>query len=152
MEYPPTAGSLGLGALRLPEALRHRHGSGSPNTLPEPSCATPTNCGSTRPTHVSACFQLPVDAGTGGGGGSTGGGGGSTGGGGGGGATGGGGGSMMADAGTGGGSDAGINSGAPILLTTAHPTIGKAAGCGCDAAPALCALISLMLLRRRQGR
>jgi hypothetical protein len=119
---------------------------GSPNTLPDPSCATPTTCASTRPTHVSVCFQMPFDAGVGGGGGSSGGGGGSTGGGGG--ATGGGGGSMTVDSGSGGGGEPDAGPGAPVLLAAADDSIGKA-GCGCDATPGLAALISVMLFRRR---
>lgn len=30
-------------------------GTGQPLELPEPSCASPTDCGNTRPTHVTAC-------------------------------------------------------------------------------------------------
>lgn len=115
-----------------------------PNALPEPSCATPTSCASTRRTHVSSCFAS--DAGTGGGGGTTGGGGGS--------ATGGGGGSTDAgstDAGADGGIDAGIDLPA-VSLTLLPPTLGRAAGCGCDSSAALFSLISVTLLRRRAKR
>jgi MYXO-CTERM domain-containing protein len=59
MEFPPSArwpvltpaypklGDLGMG--------------GTPPTLPDPTCASPTSCASTRPVHRSSCF--PLDAG-----------------------------------------------------------------------------------------
>lgn len=45
--------------------------TGSPPDLPEPSCASPTDCNNHRSTHVSACLgtQPPPDSGTGGSGG-----------------------------------------------------------------------------------
>jgi hypothetical protein len=46
---------------------------GAPPELPEPSCASPTDCSSSRSVHVSSCFATnPPDAGTGGAGGSAG--------------------------------------------------------------------------------
>lgn len=40
-------------------------GAGSPPALAEPSCASPTDCASTRATHTSECVETPsVDAGT----------------------------------------------------------------------------------------
>jgi hypothetical protein len=41
-------------------------GAGSPPALPEPSCASPTDCTTTRPTHASSCGApaQPVDAGS----------------------------------------------------------------------------------------
>lgn len=69
MENPPTANhwtSLQFAYPRLTDI-----GSGtSPPDLPEPSCATPTSCANTRPTHVSSCLG---GAGGGAGGGSAGG-------------------------------------------------------------------------------
>jgi hypothetical protein len=43
-------------------------GASSPPALPEPSCASPTDCAATRGVHVSDCFatEPPPDAGTGG--------------------------------------------------------------------------------------
>jgi hypothetical protein len=38
-------------------------GTGAPPDLPEPSCASPTNCGEARPTHASSCPGAPADAG-----------------------------------------------------------------------------------------
>src|SRR5262249_53979167 len=39
-------------------------GAGSPPAIPEPSCASPTNCTSKRSVHSSECFKMsPVDAG-----------------------------------------------------------------------------------------
>jgi len=149
MEHPPTAAhwtAVPLAYPKLTDIGGPAGMPGSPNTLPEPTCATPTTCASTRSTHVSACFQQAFDAGVGGGGGSTGGGGG---------ATGGGGGSMSVDSGTGGGApDAGdpdAGRPAPVLLAAADDSIGKAAGCGCDATPGLVGLISVMLFRRRRA-
>ncbi|MDP2271875.1 MAG: hypothetical protein Q8N23_31285 [Archangium sp.] len=152
MEYPPAAGQWTSVALAYPK-LSDIGTTGSPNTLPDPSCASPASCASTRSTHVSGCFQMNADAGTGGGGGTTGGGAG-----GGGGATGGGGGSTRPDAGApdagipdAGAGDAGVEP-ALVTLLRAEETIGPRAGCGCDSAPGLLALISLALLRRRRGR
>ena len=45
-------------------------GSGSPPDLPEPSCASPTDCGNTRPVHTTAC-DGSVGPGGGGAGGQT---------------------------------------------------------------------------------
>jgi MYXO-CTERM domain-containing protein len=36
-------------------------GSGSPPALPEPKCASPTDCGNVRPTHQSNCFGGTTD-------------------------------------------------------------------------------------------
>ena len=72
MQYP-TGGrwtSVGVAYPRLADIGT----TGSPNTLPDPTCATPTSCATTRSTHVSSCFQTTSDAGNGGGGGATGGG------------------------------------------------------------------------------
>lgn len=145
MQYP-TSGRWTSVSVAYPR-LSDIGTTGSPNTLPEPTCGSPTSCATTRPTHVSSCFQ--VDAGTGGGaGGGAGGGGGSmppdSGSG-----TGGGGGST--DAGVDAGVDGGVDAGdpAPILVERLSSSLGPASGCGCDAAPSLFALISLALLRRR---
>lgn len=127
--------------------------AGSPNTLPEPSCATPTSCASTRPTHVSSCFGGNADAGTGGGGGSaTGGGGGSMSGGGAGGGSGGGG--MATGGGSGGGGgmmpvDGGPDP-EPVVYTAPRHVLGPTAGCGCSSGATLLALGALALIRRKR--
>lgn len=145
MEYPPSAShwtSLPFAYPRLSEI----GGAGSPQTLSEPDCATPTSCAQTRPTHVSSCFpQGGTDGGVGGGAGGGGGGGGDGGAGGGGGAT---------DAGA--PEDAGAGGGgappAPIYLTAASTTLGAPTGCGCTSVelPALFALAGAVLARRRR--
>jgi MYXO-CTERM domain-containing protein len=48
-------------------------GAGSPPELPEPSCASPTDCTGTRPTHPTACNGEAGGGGSGGGGGGEGG-------------------------------------------------------------------------------
>jgi hypothetical protein len=154
MEYPPSASHWAALPAAYPK-LSEIGGGGSPNTLSEPSCATPTSCVQTRLVHVSSCFPQDTDggvtdAGTGGGGGSmadagTGGGGG-----------------PVADAGTGGGgatSDAGAGGGAgdagepmPIVVSAASPSLGAAAGCGCSAVevPGRVTLSALAFLLRRR--
>ena len=129
MEYPPTPGHWTSVPFAYPR-LADIGTTGSPNTLPDPSCGTPTSCASTRSTHVSACFQMQSDAGTGGGGGA-----------------------MMADSGTGGGTaqDAGGER-APVILDKLSDELGRPAGCGCSSASSLWALISLGLFLRRRGR
>lgn len=160
MEFPPTANHWTSTPFAYPK-LADIGTSGTPNTLPEPSCATPTSCASTRATHVSSCFQTTADAGTGGGGGAA------TGGGGGGSAmTGGGGGGVLPTGGGsgatggGGGSPAGGGGGAEVLDAGSEPMVGVDAGrpgplttavggCHCAQADGLVALISVLLLRRR---
>lgn len=146
MEYPPTAAHWTVVRPAYPRLSDiPAYPATRPNALPEPSCATPASCASTRPTHVSVCFAMTADAGVGGGAG--GGGGGGAMGGGGGGATGGGGGSTSP------GSDAGVDGGAeplPVILQGVHPALGPSSGCGCDSAPGLWALISLGLFLRRR--
>ncbi|MFO0613604.1 MAG: MYXO-CTERM sorting domain-containing protein [Polyangiaceae bacterium] len=41
-------------------------GSGSPPDLPEPHCASPTDCGATRSVHVTSCIDNPGTGGAGG--------------------------------------------------------------------------------------
>jgi hypothetical protein len=135
MEYPPSVSHWTSVPLAYPR-LSEIGSTGSPNTLSEPACATPTSCTQTRSTHVSACFSASVDAGTGGG----------AGGGDGGGA--GGGGAGPSDAGTGGGE-------APRVLLSAAPSElgGPPPGCGCASqeVPALLGLAALVPgLRRRR--
>lgn len=139
MEFPPTGRWVGVPAA-YPRLSDIPATASRPNALPEPSCATPTSCASTRPVHVSSCFA--ADAGVGGGGGTTGGGGGATGGGGG--ATGGGGGT----------SDAGVDAGvepSPVVLALVSPSLGRAEGCGCESGSGLLVLMSLALLLRRKN-
>lgn len=139
MEHPPSANHWSVLEFAYPK-LSEIGGAGSPNTLSEPSCATPTSCAQTRPVHVSSCFPQDtdggvVDAGTGGGGGS------------------------MSDAGTGGGGGGASDAGAgdagepmPIVLDAASPSLGAPVGCGCNAVdvPGLLALSALAFLVRRR--
>lgn len=61
VEYPPSASYWTSVKLAYPDPATVG-GSGSPPDLDEPACASPTNCASTRATHVSGCFT--IDAGT----------------------------------------------------------------------------------------
>lgn len=154
MEFPPTANHWASTQFAYPR-LADVGTASSPNTLPDPSCATPTSCANTRPIHLSVCFAGDGGTPMGGGGGSTGGGGGATGGGsatGGGAPTGGGGGSMMTDAGTGGsGGGAGGGSTAPtVVLSAASLTLGEKPPCSCSTLEGALALISLVFLARRR--
>ncbi|MFZ5444002.1 MAG: hypothetical protein ACOZQL_28620 [Myxococcota bacterium] len=146
MEYPPTANHWSSTAFAYPR-LQDVGGNSSPNTLPEPSCATPTSCASTRPTHVSSCFGL--DAGSGGG---QGGGAGATGGGGGGAAGGGTGMDAGPPIGGGVGTDAGgEDAGEAVSDGGVRQKTGAVGGCGCRAIDApLVALISLLRRGRRR--
>ncbi len=151
MEYPPSANHWKPLPFAYP-LLSEIGGAGSPNTLSEPRCATPTSCLQARPTHVSSCFPEDAgvadagvadagvaDAGAGGGGG--------------------GGGSVDAGSGGGGGpGDAGAvdagepDAGTPVVVPPVPPTLGAASGCGCAAldGPALAALVALALAARRR--
>jgi len=73
IEHPPSAGHWPSIPLAYPDRADCGSG-GSPPELPEPSCASPTDCTNTRTTHTSTCFPVdPPDGGTGGTGGGTGG-------------------------------------------------------------------------------
>lgn len=62
----PTSGYWNSVALAYPDRADCGDG-GSPPELPEPSCASPTDCNNTRGTHQSECFTTdPPDGGTGG--------------------------------------------------------------------------------------
>jgi MYXO-CTERM domain-containing protein len=64
MEFPPADGRWASLAPAYPN--RGDVGTtGSPPALPEPSCASPTSCASTRGTHASSCGATPppVDGG-----------------------------------------------------------------------------------------
>ncbi len=65
MEHPPDAARWDVLAPAYPN--RGDVGmSGSPPALPAPSCASPTSCAQTRPTHASTCPGAPAgDAGPG---------------------------------------------------------------------------------------
>lgn len=79
IENPPSAGQWASVALAYPNRADCGSG-GAPPALPEPNCASPTDCTNTRSTHASSCFATePPDAGTGGTGGTSGAGGGSAG-------------------------------------------------------------------------
>ncbi len=177
LEFPPTTTHWTSVRFAYPR-LSDIGTTGSPLKLPEPTCASPTNCSATRTRNVSSCFQQTVDAGVGGGGGATGGGGGTATGGGGGTATGGGGGGATGggagtgggggdepDAGPGGGAgggggteaDAGLEPGedAGVGLPDAGlggPLLGVEGGCGCGAVPSSVLLILAMAGLRRRRR
>ncbi len=121
VEYPRSAGQWTSVALAYPR-LSDLGTTGSPNTLPDPSCASPSSCASARSTHVSGCFQVNVDAGPPDAG--------------------------SPDAGS---PDAGGEP-SPVTLLRAEETLGARSGCGCDSAPGLLVLISLALFQRRRGR
>lgn len=135
-------------------------GSGSPPALPEPSCASPTDCSNKRQVHTSYCFSTnPGDAGTAGSGGS--GTGGSSAGGSGGLGTGG-----SAAGGSGGGNplpDAapGYDAGADGSPASQHSrVVGSNSGCACrlgssdpasGGAPLSLMMIGLLAFRRRRS-
>jgi MYXO-CTERM domain-containing protein len=59
MEFPPDAAHWKSLAPAYPN--RGDLGtSGAPPAIPEPSCASPTSCASTRATHVSSCGNAPI--------------------------------------------------------------------------------------------
>lgn len=62
MEHPPSASYWSVTAIAYPNPAGVGSG-GSPPALPEPGCASPTNCVATRAVHTSACFL--TDAGSG---------------------------------------------------------------------------------------
>ncbi len=69
MEYPPSTQHWASLPFAYPDPADIGTGS-SPPSLPEPSCASPTDCARTRSPHVSSCFAAdagtvtpPVDAG-----------------------------------------------------------------------------------------
>lgn len=147
MQYPPTSGhwaSVGVAYPRLADV----GGNSSPATLPEPTCASPTSCASTRATHLSSCFG--VDAGAGGGAG--GGGGAATGGGSG--ATGGGGGLATGGGSPTGGGEATGGGGASDDAGTiddagVRPKTAAVGSCGCSSLNLPLPLLLLLIRRRR---
>lgn len=79
IEHPPSSEYWPSIPLAYPDRADCGDG-GSPPTLPEPSCASPTDCANTRSTHQSTCFATdPPDGGAGGAAGAAGSGGGSAG-------------------------------------------------------------------------
>jgi hypothetical protein len=64
MEHPPADGRWAALAPAYPDRAEIGSG-GSPPALSEPSCASPTDCTSTRSTHVSACTGAAADGGAG---------------------------------------------------------------------------------------
>jgi MYXO-CTERM domain-containing protein len=103
-------------------------GSSSPPALPEPDCASPTDCSTPRPTHVTSCH----DDGEGGSAPSTGGSGGTS-------------------------STAGVGGGLPAEGDSLLGIPGDNAGCACHAAPApsqswLALLFPFAVLARRRRR
>lgn len=128
-------------------------GTGAPPALPEPSCASPTNCTSKRSVHTSNCFGGPIEPGTGGVAGHAGAAGSAAGGGvnaGGGGAAG-----WTSAGGTGAGA-----TGAASGKNQSSSTLSDEGGCQCAAAGRtssrgsawLLALLGLSLLGRRRAR
>ncbi|MGV3623000.1 MAG: hypothetical protein ACO1OB_19430 [Archangium sp.] len=156
-EFPPSSQHWASVALAYPRLSDLPTSGGTPGTLPDPSCATPASCTSTRAIHDTACQPSPpVDGGTGGGGGgmqtvdagprgggtgATGGGGAMTGGGSGGAPSGGGGGAEGPDAGREDPMDAGAGGFGPG---------GVRGGCGCSSAEAVFAFLTLVLIRRQR--
>lgn len=65
VEHPPTAGHWPKVALAYPDPADCGT-SGSPPALPEPDCASPTDCANHRSTHTSLCFAGGGGAGGGG--------------------------------------------------------------------------------------
>jgi MYXO-CTERM domain-containing protein len=124
--------------------------TGTPAQLPEPDCASPTNCSTKRPVHKTACIDM---VGSGGGAGGSGGGGGGAGGGG----TGGSGGA--GGSGTGGSGGADGSGGTEFHDKDEDGTLQG--GCSCrvgaeDASSTMAGsglgLIGLVVLRRRRAR
>lgn len=62
VEHPPDAQHWSAVALAYPSLGDIPTTGGNPGTLPEPKCATPTSCTTTRATHRSACAP-PLDGG-----------------------------------------------------------------------------------------
>jgi hypothetical protein len=155
MEHPPTVNHWTVLRPSYPNPSQVGT-SGAPPDLPEPTCATPTDCVAKRTTHVSSCFGgTGGGAGGGAGGGSGGAGGGAGGSGGSGGAGGSGGGSGGAGGGGAGGGSGGAGGVEPIRMSRASETLGRAPGCGCgavDGALAWAALLTLAALRRHRSR
>ncbi len=62
MEHPPSDGRWSSLAAAYPDRAEIGN-TGSPPNLSEPSCASPTSCASTRPTHHSSCTGVAADGG-----------------------------------------------------------------------------------------
>lgn len=139
LEFPPTANHWRSTRLAYPRLSDIGAGASRPPALPDPSCATPTNCQQTRPLTITGCFDagLPSpDAGL-----------------------------VRPDAGLDGGSpteDAGVDPedgglSTPIVLGVLPRTYRVPAGCGCQGGGAglLALALSVTLLRgsgRRSGK
>jgi hypothetical protein len=136
VEHPPDAQHWAAVALAYPKLINIPDAGGSPGALPEPSCASPTSCTSTRQTHRSACAD-PLDGGVDAG---------------------------ITDAGVSdaGVLDAGlddvdagtVDGGAPVTLDEVPAVIGETRhGCGCNASGAagILALLSLIRFWRRKS-
>lgn len=63
MEHPPSAQHWNALAPAYPNRADIPATASVPPALPEPRCASPTDCGHTRPTHVSACLGDSVSDG-----------------------------------------------------------------------------------------
>lgn len=136
VEHPPDAQHWSAVALAYPKLSDIPTTGGNPGTLPDPTCASPASCTSTRPLHRSACAPTldagvpdagasdagAVDAG-------------------------------LADAGE---VDAGVlDGGAPVTLDAVRPVMGPVRhGCGCDAGggAGLASLVWLISVARRARR
>ncbi len=155
MEFPPSAGHWTSMAPAYPR-LSDVGTASRPPALPDPSCATPTNCTTTRQLHVSSCLG-GTDGGVGGGtagGGSAGGGsaGGSS-------AGGSAGGSVVAGGTAGGTMGGGPAGGSATAAGSANVTIVSLAPseypvpktCGCSAESGF-GLLTLVVLARRRSK
>ncbi len=134
--------------------------SGSPPDLPEPTCASPTDCANTRSVHVSDCFATgPGDAGVGGSAGTSAGGSAGSGATGSGGLNGGNGGASGSAASASGGTGAGGNANKPDSGSGAAEDDLLEGGCACRAgigaqnsAVALLLMIAITAASRRRRR
>ncbi len=62
LEYPPSAGYWPVTKAAYPRLTDVGTG-GAPGALPQPVCASPTDCSMTRPSLVSSCLSAPTDGG-----------------------------------------------------------------------------------------
>ena len=68
MEHPPSAAHWAALAVAYPDRADLPATGATVPDLPEPSCASPTDCSTTRPTHTSECLGQSgtTDGGSGG--------------------------------------------------------------------------------------
>lgn len=65
MQFPPSSAHWASTAVAYPKLsdIVDSSSSSALTALPDPSCASPTSCASTRAVHRSSCFPLPADGG-----------------------------------------------------------------------------------------